>query len=224
VATVVSGAWAEPGTVSSISFSRPANTTIAGRALYVFWHAEDTAVTNNSRPTGFARVDAGTITDPIAIDATGAGMRLFAYRCDGPSVPAGTLAFGMSASAYSSYGWILTDADGGVLSVDAKSESISGGNGRVGAVTLAANQLAIAFGGGYASGSAEACTNWLEPTGSTRGNFYRTTTTATEEALTTGGGFDSTRWVSVTLTIADTGGVAATSRPWRRRPSGLIYR
>lgn len=212
--TIRSGTFSEQGTTNNPVVTKPSGAA-SGDSLYVFISTEDsTTVTCSTRPTGFLKVDGGTEADPVAIDTTGGDMRAFAYRKVLGGSEGASYSFTMSASTWVSWAAICTNgADGGVVSTISRTSAANGGTGAasLAAVTLGTDQVAIAAGVTYETGAANSVTNWLEPTGSTRMGFYRTTTTATNEL------FDNfvtaTRWWSITL-ILDAAGGAAPIQYW----------
>lgn len=205
--TVRSGTFSEQGTTSSVVVSKPSGAA-SGDKLVVFISTEDSAtVTCTTRPTGFTRVGGGTEADPVAIDTTGADMRGFAYEKTLGGSEGTTYTFTMSASTYVSWCAICTNgASGAVLSTTVRTQASVGGSdtASISAVTLTTDQLGIAAGCGYENGGLNSCTNWTEPTGSTRMGVYRTTTDATNEIWTIAAG--NTRWWSITLVLDAAGG------------------
>lgn len=211
--TVRSGTFSEQGTTSSVVVSKPSGAA-SGDKLIVFIGTEDSAtVTCTTRPTGFTKVDGGTEADPVAIDTTGADMRAFCYEKTLGGSEGSTYTFTMSASTWVSWAAVCTNgASGAVLSTTSRTQASIGGIAQcsVSAVTLTAGQLGVAAGAGYENGALDSCTNWTEPTGSTRMGLFRTTTDATNEIWATAAG--NTRWWSITLVLdAAGGGITGTS-------------
>lgn len=203
---------ADIGNTNSFAVAKPSG-AVSGDLLVVAFSTEDDAtVTCTTVPTGFTRVDGGTLADPVAVDTTGADMRGFAYiktltAADDTAGAGQTFTFGLSASPWVSWAAHGTDgASGAVVSTTVRTQSSVGGSNSasISAVTLSAGQLGMAFGAVYENGPFNSVTTWTEPTGSTRMNVYKTSTDATNRAFDNASG--GSRWWAITLVLDAAGG------------------